>query len=282
MKSLYESILGSTKSGVASKIYEWWDSNPNFKGKGKYTVKSINGNFFIVMDDFENQPRQTIVDISKEDLATMPKQLAGIYYTYYKQKGKEGIMVPVDLHFLYCHDCKIDLSNWDMSLGPISRLDIHILIMFSSPNVELVGLPKYRSEFNVQFSHCTDIKSIRDLNAPKCEIEFGNDNDYTSINYKDIKNCTLREFFVNKANITRSTKKYNANIEFYKRVGRKYVIDPFYSECIKELLKNNNIEKIRYQSSESLDIKTLYGRSAELVPYKTANGEETFAIVPIN
>jgi hypothetical protein len=282
MKSLYESILSSTKSGGASKICEWWDSNPDNKGKGKYTVENINGKLFIVMDDFENQPRQTIVNINKEELETMPKQLSGIYYMYYKQKGAKGIMVPVTLHFTYCPGCKIDLSNWDMSLGPIARLTIHILIMFSSPGVELVGLPKYSSEFNVKFYNCTNIKGIRDLNAPNGEIEFGDNIGYTSVNYANIKNCTLREFFVNKADIMRSSKIYDANIEFYKTVGKKRIIDPQYADCIHKLLKNNKIEKLRYQSFKSIDSKSLYGHDSKLVPYKTADGIETFAIIPLN
>ena len=282
MKTLYESILASTKSGGASKIIEWWESNHKFTDKGNYRVENINGKFFIVMDDFEKQPNQSIVELQARDVQSIPKHLAGIYYMYYKTKGEEGLLRPVNLHFTHCSNTTIDLSNWDMSLGPIARLDIHILIMFSSPGIELVGLPKYASEFNVQLSHCTDIKAIQNINAPNGEIEFGYDDEYTSIIYKDIKNCTLRELFVNKANITRSTGTYNPNIEFCKRVGRKWVIDPSYAVCIQDLLQNNTIGKLRYQYSKSLDEKALkkYG-GLELQPCRDQFGNETFAIVPI-
>lgn len=285
MKSLYESILSSTKSGATGSITIWWESLPDSKDKGNYRVENINGKFFIVIDDFEKQPKQGIVTIKKKDLETMPKHLSGIYYTSYEQKGKEGILKPVILHFSWCYGCKIDLSNWDMSLGPIWRYDRHILISFSTPEVELVGLPKYKSEFNVQFTRCSGIKAIQNINAPNGEIEFGIDDDNTTIDYKDIKNCTLREFFVNKINIIRSgdpIKPRNSSVEFCKRVGRKYVIDPQYAECIKKLLKNNTIGKLRYQYLRSHDIKELAKYSGlEVQPYKTKDGIDTFAIVPM-
>lgn len=285
MKSLYESILSSTSSGVTARIREWWESNHKFTDKGKYRIENINGKFFIIIDEFEKQPNQGSVEFQARDVQSMPKQLSGIYYMYYKTKGEEGLLRPVNLHFTHCSNTTIDLSNWDMSLGPIGRLDIHILIMFSSPGVELIGLPKYASEFNVQLSNCTDIKSIRDINAPNGEIEFGYDDEYTSIIYKDIKNCTLRELFVNKANIERSSvfnKKYNPNIEFYKRVGRKWVIDPSYADCIQELLQNNTIGNLRYQYSSSHDEKALKRYNGlEIQPYKDQWGNDTFAIVPI-
>lgn len=285
MKSLYESILSSTKSGAAGIITSWWESLPDSKDKGNYRVENINGKFFIVIDDFEKQPKQGIVTIKKKDFETMPKHLSGIYYTCYEQKGKEGILKPVILHFSWCSGCKIDLSNWDMSLGPIWRYDRHILITLSSPDVELLGLPKYRSEFNVQFTRCADIKSIRNINAPNGEIEFGVDDDSTTIDYKDIKNCTLRELFINKINIIRSTvslKHSDPSVEFCKRVGRKYVIDPQYAECIKELLKNNTIGNLRYQYLRLNDTKELAKYSGlEVKPYKTKDGIDTFAIVPM-
>lgn len=285
MKSLYESILSSTKTGVVGSITSWWESLPDSKDKGNYRVENINGKFFIVIDDFEKQPKQGIVTIKKKDLETMPKQLSGIYYTSYEQKGKEGILKPVILHFSWCYGCKIDLSNWDMSLGPIWRYDRHILISFSTPEVELVGLPKYKSEFNVQFTRCSGIKAIQNINAPNGEIEFGIDDDSTTIDYKDIKNCTLRELFINKVNIIRSgdpIKPRNSSVEFCKRVGRKYVIDPQYAECIKELLKNNTIGKLRYQYLRSHDTKELAKYSSlEVQPYKTKDGIDTFAIVPM-
>lgn len=282
MKTLYESILASTKSGGAAKIQEWWQSNHKFTDKGNYRVETINGKFFIVMDDFAHTPYQSTVEFQKRDIETMPAHLSGIYYMYYEKLGGKGLLRPVNLHFTRCPNTTIDLSHWDMSLGPIARLDIHILIMFSSPGVELVGLPKYISDFNVQLSHCTDIKAIRDINAPNGEIEFGYNDEYTTINYNDIKNCTLRELFVDKPNIIRSKGIHNPNIEFYKRVGRKYVIDYFYADSIKELLKNNTIKKLRYQYSKSHDDKVLkkYG-GLELQPYKDQFGNETFAIVPI-
>ena len=285
MKSLYESILSSTKSGAAGSITSWWESLPDSKDKGNYRVENINGKFFIVIDDFEKQPKQGIVTIKKKDFETMPKHLSGIYYTRYEQKGKEGILKPVILHFSMCSGCKIDLSNLDMSLGPIWRYDRHILITLSSPDVELVGLPKYGSEFNVQFTLCADIKSIRNINAPNGEIEFGVDDDSTTIDYKDIKNCTLRELFINKINIIRSTvslKHSDPSAEFCKRVGRKYVIDPQYAECIKELLKNNTIGNLRYQYLRLNDAKELAKYSGlEVKPYKTKDGIDTFAIVPM-
>lgn len=270
---------------MVGSITSWWESLPDSKEKGNYRVENINGKFFIVIDDFEKQPKQGIVTIKKKDLETMPKHLSGIYYTRYEQKGKEGILKPVILHFSWCYGCKIDLSNWDMSLGPIWRYDRHILISFSTPEVELVGLPKYSSEFNVQFTRCSGIKGIKNINAPNGEIEFGIDDDSTTIDYKDIKNCTLRELFINKVNIIRSTvslKDYGPSVEFCKRVGRKYVIDPQYAESIKELLKNNKIEKLRYQYLRSHDIKELVKYSGlEVKPYKTKDGIDTFAIVPM-
>lgn len=285
MKSLYESILSSTKTGAVGSITSWWESLPDSKAKGNYRVENINGKFFIVIDDFEKQPKQWRVIINKKDLETMPKHLSGIYYTHYEQKGKEGILKPVILHFSWCYGCKIDLSNWDMSLGPIGRYDRHIQIAFCTPEVELVGLPKYRSEFNVQFKRCSGIKAIQNINAPNGEIEFGIDDDTTTIDYKDIKNCTLRELFINKVNIIRSgdsNKPSDPSVEFCKRVGRKYVIDPQYAECIKELLKNNTIGKLRYQYLKSHDIRELAKYSGlEVKPYKTKDGIDTFAIVPM-
>lgn len=278
MKTLYESILSSTKSGGSAKIIEWWQSNPDFTDKGKFHVENINGKFFIIIDDYSKQPSQYSVKIEKRYLESMPRNLSGIYYTYYEYKDSKGILRPVKLNFIHCSGCKIDLSNWDMSLGPIGRLDIHILIMFSSPDVELIGLPKYKTEFNVQFSHCTDIKSIHDINAPNGEIEFAlEDGGYTSINYNDIKNCTLREIFVDKANIIRSTKKYDSNLEFYTVKRGKYIINPQYSECIRNLLKNNTIDILRYNYSKSLDDKSMkrYG-GLKIVPF-----EDTFMIIPI-
>ena len=67
-----------------------------------------------------------------------------------------------------------------------------------------------------------------------------------------------------------------------KRVGRKYVIDYFYADSIKELLKNNTIGKLRYQYSKSHDEKAFkrYG-GLEVQPYKDQWGNDTFAIVPL-
>lgn len=287
MKSLYESILSSTKSGAVGavrKIVGWWETLKDSKDRGNYRVENIKGKFFIVIDDFEKQPKQRMVELKKRDVETMPKQLAGIYYTRYEQKGKEEILRPVNLHFTRCPNTTIDLSYWDMSLGPIDILDTHILIMFSS-EVELVGFPKYASEFNVQLSYCDDIKTIKNINSPNGEIRFGYYGGASTIDYKDVKNCTLGRLFVDKANIIRSTvslKHHDPSVEFCKKVGEKYVIAPQYAECIKELLKNNTIGKLRYQYSNSHDVSPL-GKWGilEVQPYKTKDGIDTFAIGPM-
>ena len=70
MKTLYESILGSTKSGAVSMIDTWWKSFKNSDLYGNYSVQKIGNKFYIIIDDFSRMPHQHSIQFERDDLDT--------------------------------------------------------------------------------------------------------------------------------------------------------------------------------------------------------------------
>ena len=253
MKSLYESILSSTKSGAAAmteEIKEWWERNIDRVNKGNYDVVFEKGKYFIIIDDFENQPLQYSVMLTGEDLRAMPKNLAGIYKTDFASKRVRKGLRPVCLNIYGADNRLFDLSHWDMTKGKFdSPLTLAITFNYCS-NLEIVGLPKYSEKINAQISSgCKNIV-LRGLKAPNCEFQI--DGDDNTLNLEAISNCDLYSIFINLKILCPPYKSMTID-NVYKLSGRKTYFSDYINMRLDDLFEKNDIRVLKYVTDSRLD-----------------------------
>jgi hypothetical protein len=137
MKTLYESILGSTKAGAVSMIDTWWKSFKNSELYGKYSVQKIGNKFYIIIDDFSRMSHQHSISFERDDLDKMPKHLGGICWTDYISGGnkEKGSIRPCNIYISNIFNKKIDLSNWDLSHWQFPTLDVMVRMMFYAVDI---------------------------------------------------------------------------------------------------------------------------------------------------
>ena len=253
MKSLYESILSSTKSGAAAltgEIKEWWEKDINRENKGNYDVVFEDGKYFIIIDDFENQALQYSVLLSGDDLRTMPKKLAGIYKTEFASKEVKKGLRPVCLNIYSAKNRLLDLSHWDMTKGNFdSPLTLAISFNFCN-NMEITGLPKYSEKFNAQIgSNCKNMV-LNGVKAPNCELQI--DGDDNTLNFEAISDCDLYSLFIN-LQILCPPYKSMAIDNVYKRSGRKTYFSDYINMRLDGLLETNDISVLKYVTNSRMD-----------------------------
>lgn len=242
MKTLYESILGSTKSGAVPIIDEWWKSFKNSDLYGNYSVEKIGNKFYIIIDDFRRQPHQHSISFEHDDLDKLPKLLGGICWTDYNS-SIQGKVRPCNIKINNMFNKKIDLSNWDLSHWEFPTVDVMLTIMFCRGNIEILGIPKYKKEFYVTISNC-DIKKF-EVDNPLAAIEISN----CDFDINCIKNTSVERLYVDyKAFVDYDLfeKHKTLNGILYTKTPRRFEFIPEQSNKIEKLIKDNNIKEIRY------------------------------------
>lgn len=235
MKSLKESIISNTKIGIASLIENWFKS---VRDDLPFKVDNINGEWFIIVDDFASQPRQVSININDKRLSTMPKELCGIYKTYYETKNSNGELRPFKLNFEYIKNKTIDFSHWDMSLGKIDTLDTHIDFAHLN-NVAIKGLPKYDKLTNICFE---DVNN--DMISVKGDYSFTTGM-FGYLNINKIKGCDIYSLYINSNSLLVSMTA-PANKTVTEILGKKILLYTEYNDIIDNLVKNNKIKKLFY------------------------------------
>ena len=267
MKSLYESILGSTKSGAVSMIDTWWKSFKNSNLYGKYSVQKIGNKFYIIIDDFGRQPHQHSISFERDDLDKMPKHLGGICWTDYMSGGsrEKGSIRPCNINITNVFNKKIDLSNWDYSHWQFPTLDVMVRIMFCR-DVEILGLPKYIKEFFVNIENC-DIEKF-EVNNPLASIEISKcEFDINSINKTSIQK--LHVDYTAFVDVSLFDEYKNLDGVLYTKMPRRFEFTPSQSNKIEKLVKDNNIKELRYRATKE-DMRPLSQYSS--YPIEKYNG----------
>lgn len=253
MKSLYESILSSTKSGASAmveEIKEWWEKSIDRVNKGNYDVVFENGKFFIILDDFQNQPLQYSVMLTGDDLRIMPKNLAGIYKTEFASKNVKKGLRPVCLNIYSANNRLFDLSHWDMTKGQFnSPLTLAITFNYCN-NLEIVGLPKYGEKINVQVSSSCKNLVLSGLKAPNCEFQI--DGDDNTLNLEAISNCDLYSLSINLKILCPQYKSMDIN-NVYKLSGRKTYFSTYINIRLEDLFGMNDIRVLKYITNSKFD-----------------------------
>ncbi len=261
MKTLYESILDSTKSGsyvIRNKIAEWWQKYYRDKGdidKGNFRVEKMGNTFVIVMDEFERQPSQGSVTIKQDAFDSMPKELGGIYFTTYKSRGN-GMLKACEIVLYQIQGRRIDLSHWNMAMGeePLSVLDLHIKIAFCQ-NCKIKGLPNYGEVFNCYLMHGKG-NTLEGIKSPRCNISIHEED----IEIESVAKCELRELIISAKNF----KYYGYPYPYLKSAGRYIHYD--LQESLDHLFTENKIEKLRYVSDNAHDAPYVASNNWQIDP----------------
>lgn len=268
MKSLYESILGSTKSGAVSMIDTWWKSFKNSDLYGKYSVQKIGNKFYVIIDDFSRQSHQHSISFERDDLDKLPKHLGGVCWTDYMSGGnrEKGSIRPCNIYISNVFNKKIDLSNWDLSHWQFPTLDVMVRIMFCR-DVEILGLPKYIKEFYVNIERCDIEKFVVD--NPLALIEISNCGDF---DIERIKNTSIQKLLVDYTSFVDPSlfEEYKTlDGILYTKMPRRFEFTPRQSNKIEKLVKDNNIKELRYRATKE-DMRPLSQYSS--YPIEKYNG----------
>ena len=253
MKTLYESILGSTKSGAVSMIDTWWKSFKNSDLYGNYSVQKIGNKFYIIIDDFSRMSHQHSISFERDDLDKLPKHLGGICWTDYRSKQGEKSIRPCNIYISNVFNKKIDLSNWDLSHWQFPTLDVMVRIMFCR-DVEILGLPKYIKEFLVNIERCDIEKFVVD--NPLALIEISNCGDF---DIERIKNTSIQKLLVDYTSFVDPSlfEEYKTlDGILYTKMPRRFEFIPKQDNKIENLIKDNNIKELRYRATKE-DTKPL-------------------------
>lgn len=266
MKTLYESILGSTKSGAVSMIDTWWKSFKNSDLYGDYSVQKIGNKFYIIIDDFSRMSHQHSISFEHDDLDKLPKHLGGICWTDYRSKQGEKSVRPCIINISNVFNKKIDLSNWDYSYWQFPTLDVMVRIMFCR-DVEILGLPRYIKEFYVNIERC-DIEKF-EVENPLALIEISSCGDF---DIERIKKTSIQKLHVDyTAFIDPSLFEEYRTLDgiLYTKMPRRFEFIPKQSNKIENLIKDNNIKELRYRATKE-DTKPLSQYSS--YPIEKNNG----------
>jgi hypothetical protein len=247
MKTLYESILGSTKSGAVSMIDVWWKSFKNSDLYGNYSVQKIGNKFYIIIDDFSRMPHQHSISFERDDLDKLPKHLGGICWTDYRSKQGEKSIRPCNINITNVFNKKIDLSGFDYSHWQFPTLDVMVRIMFCR-DVEILGLPRYIKEFFVNIERC-DIEKF-EVDNPLALIEISSCGDF---DIERIKKTSIQKLHVDyTAFVDPSLFEEYRTLDgiLYTKMPRRFDFIPKQSNKIEKLIKDNNIKELRYRATK--------------------------------
>lgn len=247
MKTLYESILGSTKSGAVSMIEEWWKSFKNSDLYGNFSVQKIGSKFYVIIDDFSRMSHQHSISFERDDLDKLPKHLGGICWTDYRSVNDKFSVRPCNINITNVFNKKIDLSNWDLSHWQFPTLDVMVKIMFCR-DVEILGLPKYIKEFFVNIENC-DIEKF-EVNNPLALIEISKCGDF---DIERIKNTSIQKLHVDYTSFVDPSlfEEYKTlDGILYTKMPRRFEFTQKQSNKIEKLVKDNNIKELRYRATK--------------------------------
>ena len=247
MKSLYESILGSTKSGAVSMIDIWWKSFKNSDLYGNYSVQKIGNKFYVIIDDFSRMSHQHSISFERDDLDKLPKHLGGVCWTDYRSKQGEKSVRPCNINITNVFNKKIDLSNWDYSHWQFPTLDVMVRIMFCR-DVEILGLPRYIKEFFVNIERC-DIEKF-EVDNPLALIEISSCGDF---DIERIKKTSIQKLHVDyTAFVDPSLFEEYRTLDgiLYTKMPRRFEFIPKQDNKIENLIKDNNIKELRYRATK--------------------------------
>ena len=253
MKTLYESILGSTKAGAVSMIDTWWKSFKNSDLYGNYSVQKIGNKFYIIIDDFSRMSHQYSISFERDDLDKLPKHLGGICWTDYRSAKDKNSIRPCNIYISNVFNKKIDLSNWDYSHWQFPTLDVMIRIMFCR-DIEILGLPKYTKEFYVNIERC-DIEKF-EVDNPLALIEISDCGDF---DIERIKKTSIQKLHVDyTAFIDPSLFEEYRTLDgiLYTKMPRRFEFIPKQTNKIENLIKDNDIKDLRYRATKE-DTKPL-------------------------
>ena len=266
MKTLYESILGSTKAGAVSMIDTWWKSFKNSDLYGNYSVQKFGNKFYIIIDDFSRMSHQHSISFEHDDLDKLPKHLGGICWTDYRSAKDKFSVRPCNINITNVFNKKIDLSNWDYSHWQFPTLDVMVKIMFCR-DVEIIGLPRYIKEFFVNIERC-DIEKF-EVDNPLAIIEISNCGDF---DIERIKKTSIQKLHVDyTAFVDPSLFEEYRTLDgiLYTKMPRRFDFVPKQSNKIENLIKDNNIKELRYRATKE-DTKPLSQYSS--YPIEKYNG----------
>ena len=253
MKTLYESILGSTKAGAVSMIDTWWKSFKNSDLYGNYSVQKFGNKFYIIIDDFSRMSHQHSISFEHDDLDKLPKHLGGICWTDYRSVKDKNSIRPCNIYISNVFNKKIDLSNWDYSHWQFPTLDVMIRIMFCR-DIEILGLPKYTKEFFVNIERC-DIEKF-EVDNPLALIEISSCGDF---DIERIKKTSIQKLHVDyTAFVDPSLFEEYKTLDgiLYTKMPRRFEFIPKQDNKIEKLIKDNNIKELRYRATKE-DTKPL-------------------------
>lgn len=266
MKTLYESILGSTKSGAISIIDAWWKSFKNSNLYGNYSIQKIGNKYYVIVDDFSLSAHQRSIHFEHDDLDKLPKHLGGVCWSDYRSVKDKKSVRPCNINITNVFNKKIDLSGFDYSHWHFPSSDVMVRIMFCR-DVEILGLPKYEKEFFVNIEDC-DIEKF-EINNPLALIEISKCGDF---DIERIKNTKIQKLHID----------YTAFIEpslfeeyktldgiLYTKMPRRFEFISGQSNKIENLLKDNDIKELRYRATKE-DMKPLSQYSS--YPIEKYNG----------
>ena len=247
MKTLYESILGSTKAGAVSMIDTWWKSFKNSDLYGNYSVQKIGNKFYIIVDDFSRMSHQHSIHFEHDDLDKLPKHLGGICWTDYRSAKDKFSVRPCNINITNVFNKKIDLSNWDYSHWQFPTLDVMVRIMFCR-DVEILGLPRYIKEFFVNIERC-DIEKF-EVHNPLALIEISSCGDF---DIERIKKTSIQKLHVDYTAFVDSSlfEEYRTlDGILYTKMPRRFEFIPKQDNKIENLIRNNNIKELRYRATK--------------------------------
>jgi len=247
MKTLYESILGSTKSGAVSMIDTWWKSFKNSDLYGNYSIQKFGNKFYIIIDDFSRMPHQHSISFERDDLDKLPKHLGGICWTDYRSAKDKFSVRPCNINITNVFNKKIDLSNWDYSHWQFPTLDVMVRIMFCR-DVEILGLPRYIKEFFVNIERC-DIDKF-EVDNPLALIEISSCGDF---DIERIKKTSIQKLHVDYTSFVDPSlfEEYKTlDGILYTKMPRRFEFIPKQSNKIENLIKDNDIKDLRYRATK--------------------------------
>ena len=248
-------------------IDAWWKSFKNSDLYGNYSVQKFGNKYYVIIDDFSRMPHQQSISFERDDLDKLPKHLGGVCWTYYRSINYKKSIRPCNINITNVFNKKIDLSNWDLSHWGFPTLDVMVRIMYCR-NVEILGLPKYEKEFNVNIEHC-DIEKF-EIDNPLALIEISNCGNFDIARIKNTKIQKLHvdyTAFVTDYALFEMHKKLDEIL--YTKTPRRFEFIPEQSNKIENLIKDNNIKELRYRATKE-DTKPLSQYSS--YPIEKYNG----------
>lgn len=253
MKSLYESIMSKTGTGVEASINKWMEKvNPLGI---HYTLKPVKGGYYVIYDDFGKSPHSGTINIDKSSAHDIPPSIKGFFYTWFGDGGKPEKHLITSLNFSNVSFTKMDISYFDFTQLPDLKFQTFqdlIKISFSNTD-ELVGTIKEDSKtktYDIELHTCYIHKKL-EVVAPSAYLYI---NDGVVINLHNIKGCHIHKLVIGDVALTHTAAvdRNLHNIDPYNdeslfvRSGAYYT-NRYFTDLLNELLKNNKIDLIEYQ-----------------------------------